>query len=256
MNKKAMKEFEFDIIGLSDAFFKDEKTIERMQRFNTNKEEIVGCQRKELLSWLENAKNVILSRDIAKDTFALDVCCPIGSVYEPNEEYLMRIVDFLEFLLLEDNRDYAKKVFVDDPADMHGASAHSDIMSALVVDNKYLFSYHPNDMKHIVNSVDRFAGLLPYLYNNNYKKLYDRTFLMCLTVMKTYSSKSGKMVLAALNFLKENDSVKYDIFSKEFDEIRKQDESIWNKPLLYGHYGNGFEIRKEYWDLPFMEALE
>ena len=256
MNKKALKEFEFDIIGISDAFFQDEKNIKRMQKFNISREELIDCQRKELLSWLENANSLILSHSPTSDTFALDISCPIGSVYEPNEAYLTRIVEFLEFLLIDENCDYAKKAFLNDPADMYGASAHSSVMSYLALDNKYLFSYHPRDKKHIANSADRFAGLLPYLCYNNYKQLYERMFAICLIVMKRYSFRSGKMILAVLNFLKENDSKKYCIFKKEFDEIRKMDESVWNKPLLYGNYGNGFEIKKEYWDTPFMETIE
>lgn len=255
---KLLMAFEDDFISFSDEYFEEPSNQAKIAKFKTSKEELVNIQRKYFLSfWFSSLLEIIKEKKRPNDTFPLDVDCAIHAVYNPDNNYLAKIVNLLELLSRKENFNYFEYAFTYDPADLYGASAHCKILSSLAVDNKYLFTWNPvKGDKFILRSDKRFSGLLPFLFYNNYQELYERVFQFCLLVMKTFSYRSGKMVLAILNFLKENDITKYEIFKKEFDSVRKTDKTVWNNPLLYGHYGNGFEVKKEYWDLPFMEALE
>lgn len=255
---KLLRTFEDDFIDFSDEYFKNSENLEKIAKNKTSIEELVELQRKYFMSfWFKKPISTINKKEKPYDTFSLDITCAITGTYDPDDAYLRKIIDLLEQLAKGSNKKYLVSAFSCDPADTYGASAHSNILAALVVDNKYFFTWNPvHGDKFILSSDKRFSGLIPFLYYNNHQELYERAFQFCRLVMKTFSYKSGRMVLALLNFLKENDSERYNVFKKDFDTIKRQDESAWNRPLLYGDYGNGFEIKKEYWDIPFMDTIE
>lgn len=259
MNKRLLEAFEDDFTSFSDSYFTTTATMEKMKRYNTNTWELIELQREFFSSfWFDRASDVISNKEKPYDTFPLDYCCAICGVYWPDEKYLTKIVEFLERLLEEGNEQYLKNVICYDPADIYDVSgSHSNILSYLVADTKYLFTWYPNHGPRTIVGVDRrFTGLLPFLFDNKYFDLYNRVFNFCLTIFKKFKSKTGLLVFSILNFLKQSDKSSYEIFKKEFDAIYENDKTIWQENLMKRVYGNGFEVKQQYWEKPFINAIE
>lgn len=294
---KLLKAFEFDCIRFSDSYFENENNIKKILDNGTTKTDLIKYGLAEAIKNINTSKERVLENDGVYEDFPCAIDLQITTVYCPDKKYLTNVVELFELLAEPTNKEYLDYVILYDTGRFWGNSkSHSRIVSILAADNKYFVcDSDSNGNRKILDPESRFTGVVPYLFNNGYRSLYERMIKVVFKIAKDYSFYVGKMILSLYNFLKLNDATNFELFNSIYKNIVKdqldflsKDASIYSKLYFqiqdivkfnntvetikkkglclftvndaiseYGSwFGNGFEFKKEYANYSFAELLE
>ena len=260
MNKKQLEEFEFDIVSIDEAFFNS--NTERMASFGVTKQDLIDENRKCYTESLDEEIKRLNNKGEMKFSYPVGIYV-LTFIYDPTEDYLNKLVGFLESLTKEENNAYLEKAFIYDCSDYCGGGVHTKTQCMFAIDLKYLEEYFFNelDTKKIINTANRFTGLVPYLFDNGYEELYKRTINICKYLINRFGIQVGQMTFSLLNFLKQKDKDNYQIIYNEFLKVKAQNEEPWtiSKDYNYhGRFGWGLYVRDAYWrkNISFMDFLD
>lgn len=291
---KLLEAFEFDYVRFSDSYFENEENIKKILDNGTTKEELIKQGLIEAIEDVNTSKQRVLENDGVYQDFPHAIDLQITTVYCPDNAYLTNLVELFELLAEPSKKEYLDYVILYDSARFwDNPRLHSRIIAILATDNKYFVNKcDSNGNRKIINSKDRFTGIIPYLFFNGYQNLYKRMIKIAFKVARDYSFFAGKMILSLHNFLKAYDNSNYGLFCGILGDIKSNqkqflscDEMLQysrlyfnindiiefkkkskNEPNLFaaneaiGKYGtwfgNGFGFKEEYKKCSFIDLLE
>ena len=253
MDKKQLEEFEFDICSLHEYFFDQNK--ERMEEFEVTKQDLIDANREYYERQLKEVRQIIEKKQEPKYSFPVSVAVLVDGPYDPTEHYLNELIEFFEYLNKEENQVYLNKAFIYDCSDACGMGVHTTTQCMLIADFNCLFEFGvAGRPSKLIDNRNRFTGLIPYLFKQNYQELYKRMLRVAKCLINKYGADVGQMLLSLLNFLKQNDKDNYQVFYNQFLEIKDKYEGRWTSKQDYKNLGLGYQYKV--YDKSFMDMLD
>ncbi len=147
--------------------------------------------------------------------------CLISFYVFPDKDYLTRLTELFEKLVSDEYFDITCKSYYPQPLDRYPEPNRY----VLIVNTRYFHNSRNGVYYGMADEDDDalFIGLLPYLYQHNYKDLYERVFYCIFKIVKANSYMMLMTVVSLFSFTKLNDKEKYDLL---FNELSK------NKDLM------------------------
>lgn len=256
LTRKQIRAFEDCVVDFSREYFK--KNASKMEKYGVTEQDLIELARSQDLEYLEKKIKLVHNKGDKTD-FAIGFSTIIGGCFDPDRNYLDKLLDFLDLIASDEYIEYLDAAIRIQINDYCGGGIHTTTQNQFIGDMKYLEENlgYPDDDRWLATEYRRFNGLVPFLFRKGFTDFYQKAIKYCLFLMERYEIEVGQMIFSLLNFLKKNDQENYEVVYNKFLEIKAKDDGPWTVERNFAHFGLGFQMRRENWShKSFMDFLD
>ena len=251
--------------GIDNEFFNRNSLI--LKQAKITQEEFIGKYNDYFLTLVNLVEKTLINSKFYAEMSEMDMRVPsrINSVLEymfrPNEDFLTKVVEIFEKLFV--HHAYLKHVLIQEPFDgfwrnhiqYHLISDRNVAIKRLIdIGNNNRYPFYDGYMDY---STGRFGGLINYLYEHGYQKLFDRMINAICYMINNDGCDMVFVIVCLLNFLKEKNNEWYGKVYRIYQRaIQQFDGTNWNDSLWFLCGVERYSLKSATKNLTIEEALK